>query len=95
MPESGTFGSVRGVPGNVHSYRDHSLTSLPSRKTLPAGVNFAFFEGAGRDSAGERGLPPWPAQPARSETNDEQLPTASPCCGAAPVGQRQKGHPNH
>jgi hypothetical protein len=22
MPESGTFGSVRGVPGNRHSYRD-------------------------------------------------------------------------
>ena len=22
MPESGTFGSVRGVPGNEHSYRD-------------------------------------------------------------------------
>ena len=23
MPESGTFGSVRGVPGNEHSYRDN------------------------------------------------------------------------
>ena len=23
MPESGTFGSVRGVPGNGHSYRDN------------------------------------------------------------------------
>jgi hypothetical protein len=27
MPESGTFGSVRGVPGNGYSYRD----SVPNR----------------------------------------------------------------
>jgi len=26
MPESGTFGSVRGVPGNEHSYRDDGAT---------------------------------------------------------------------
>ncbi len=25
MPESGTYGSVRGVPGNRHPYRDHNL----------------------------------------------------------------------
>ena len=25
MPESGTYGSVRGVPGNRHPYRDHIL----------------------------------------------------------------------
>jgi len=24
MPELGTYGSVRGVPGNGHPYRDHS-----------------------------------------------------------------------
>jgi hypothetical protein len=24
MPESGTFGSVRGVPGNGHPYRDQT-----------------------------------------------------------------------
>ena len=31
MPESGTSGSVRGVPGNGHPYRDQlaPLTSLP------------------------------------------------------------------
>ena len=23
MPELGTYGSVRGVPGNGHPYRDH------------------------------------------------------------------------
>ena len=26
MPESGTYGSVRGVPGNGHPYRDQHLT---------------------------------------------------------------------
>jgi len=26
MPELGTYGSVRGVPGNGHPYRDHSGT---------------------------------------------------------------------
>lgn len=35
MPESGTFGSVRGVPGNEHSYRDDGATvgllAVPSR----------------------------------------------------------------
>ena len=25
MPELGTYGSVRGVPSNGHSYRDHFL----------------------------------------------------------------------
>jgi hypothetical protein len=25
MPESGKYGSVRGVPGNRHPYRDRSL----------------------------------------------------------------------
>jgi len=24
MPESGTYGSVRGVPGDGHPYRDHN-----------------------------------------------------------------------
>ena len=27
MPESGTFGSVRGVPGNGHPYRDRRAYS--------------------------------------------------------------------
>ena len=26
MPESGTYGSVRGVPGNGHPYRDRGLS---------------------------------------------------------------------
>ena len=30
MPELGTYGSVRGVPGNGHPYRDHSRNDLPS-----------------------------------------------------------------
>jgi hypothetical protein len=28
MPESGTYGSVRGVPGNGHPYRDHRVWML-------------------------------------------------------------------
>lgn len=29
MPELGTYGSVRGVPGNGHPYRDHSHYLAP------------------------------------------------------------------
>jgi hypothetical protein len=28
MPELGTYGSVRGVPGNGHPYRDHGSTEV-------------------------------------------------------------------
>lgn len=28
MPKSGTFGSVRGVPGNGHSYRDQFFSGM-------------------------------------------------------------------
>jgi hypothetical protein len=36
MPELGTYGSVRGVPGNGHPYRDH--TGLHSPEQSPAGA---------------------------------------------------------
>jgi hypothetical protein len=41
MPESGTFGSVRGVPGNEHSYRDNGATArtLGHRQTKGAATD--------------------------------------------------------
>jgi hypothetical protein len=33
MPELGTYGSVRGVPGNGHSYRDHRQLGPGARAT--------------------------------------------------------------
>jgi hypothetical protein len=36
MPELGTYGSVRGVPGNGHPYRDHSRAGAPERSTKSA-----------------------------------------------------------
>jgi len=41
MPESGTFGSVRGVPGNEHSYRDNGATArlLGHRQTKEAATD--------------------------------------------------------
>jgi hypothetical protein len=41
MPESGTFGSVRGVPGNAHSYRDNGATArlLGHRQTKGAATD--------------------------------------------------------
>jgi hypothetical protein len=38
MPELGTYGSERGVPGNGHPYRDyrsHSAATVLERKMLP------------------------------------------------------------
>jgi hypothetical protein len=34
MPELGTFGSVRGVPGNRHSYRDQKIPSAGDSGTI-------------------------------------------------------------
>lgn len=34
MPELGTFGSVRGVPGNGHSYRNRVLEEIGARDGL-------------------------------------------------------------
>jgi hypothetical protein len=41
MPESGTFGSVRGVPGNAHSYRDNGAMErlLGHRQTKEAATD--------------------------------------------------------
>lgn len=37
MPELGLFGSLRGVPGNGHPYRDQHLPAV-------TGVSDSFFE---------------------------------------------------
>lgn len=40
MPEWGTYGSVRGVPGNGHPYRDMPLAAVPVRQGRPqAGID--------------------------------------------------------
>jgi nitrogenase molybdenum-iron protein NifN len=55
MPESGTYGSVRGVPGNRHPYRDHSPQEWlsfrsaatcavnPLKMSQPLGAAYAFM----------------------------------------------------
>lgn len=37
MPESGTYGSVRGVPGNRHPYRDRQQPPTAAFPTADAG----------------------------------------------------------
>ena len=34
MPESGTYGSVRGVPGNGHPYRDPKALPTSCKKSF-------------------------------------------------------------
>ena len=55
MPELGTYGSVRGVPGNGHPYRDHRTAparrrvsvelGLPATRLLPHHLRPAFAFG--------------------------------------------------
>ena len=45
MPKSGTYGSVRGVPGNRHPYRDRGGSVFTRRQQINLRFHILFLDG--------------------------------------------------